>query len=84
MVGDHDARVSLSSRRAPRTPAPPSVRLHPPVEWVDPEELQLPLWRRILSAVELGLLILVLGVLLTVAIGISLVLAFFLLEFLVG
>lgn len=76
--------MSVLSRRAPRRPAPPSVRLHEPVPWVDPAELALPLWRRVLSAVELGLLIVALGVALTVTAGLTLLGGFFLLELLVG
>jgi hypothetical protein len=76
--------MKLPSRRAPRRPAPPSERLHPPVEWTTPEALALPWWRRTLSLVDLGILVVVLGVLLTIAIGITLLLAFFLLDYLVG
>ena len=72
------------TRRAPRRPAPPSVRLHPDVPWVDPKEVALPLWRRVLAAVELGVFVVVLGVMLTIGIGVALVLAFFALELLVG
>ena len=76
--------MKLTSRRAPHRPAPPSERLHPPVEWTTPDELALPLWRRMLSLVELGVFVVVLGVLLTVGIGATLVMAFFLLDFLIG
>lgn len=72
------------TRRAPRRPAPPSVRLYPDVPWVAPEEVALPWWRRVLSAIELGIMVVVLGVLLTIGIGVTLILAFFALELLVG
>lgn len=82
--GDHDAREHVLSRRASRRPAPPSVRIADPVPWGDPDDVAVPLWRKVLSAVELGLLIVVLGVLLTVAFGLALLGLFFLLDWIVG
>lgn len=70
-------------RRRPR-PLPPSVRAYPEVPWVEPTELAPPLWRRVLSVVELGLLIVVLGVALTIAVGIVLLATFFLLDYLIS
>ncbi|QGG93983.1 hypothetical protein [Actinomarinicola tropica] len=74
----------MISRRASRQPAPPSVRIVDPVPWVDPEDVAVPLWRKVLSAIELGLLLVVLGILLTVAFGISLLGLFFLLDWIVS
>jgi hypothetical protein len=70
--------------RAERRPAPPSVRLYDDVEWAEPHDVAVPLWRRVLSAVELVVLVLLLGAALTVATGVVLVVAFFLLDMLVG
>lgn len=80
----HDARVIARSRRASRRPAPPSVRLYDEVEWTEPAAVSLPLWRRVLSGVELAILVVVLGIALTIATGVVLVVAFFLLDMLVG
>lgn len=71
-------------RRRGLRPAPPSVRLYDDVEWTDPAELAIPLWRRVLSGVELSILVVVLGVALTVGIGIMLIVAFFLVDTLVS
>jgi hypothetical protein len=70
-------------RRGPR-PLPPSVPVHAPVPWVDPADTAPPPWRRLLSGVELGLLTFVLGIVVAVCVGILLVGAFFLVDFLIS
>lgn len=70
-------------RRRPR-PLPPSVRAYPDVPWVAPDELAPPLWRRTLSVVELAVLIVVLGIVLTIAFGVVLLASFFLLDYLIS
>lgn len=70
-------------RRGPR-PLPPSVPAHEPVPWLDPAETVPPLWRRLLSGVELGALTFVLGIALAISVGILLVGAFFLVDFLIS
>lgn len=76
--------MNATVRRRRRRPAPPSVRLHPDVAWTDPSEVAPSIGRRIVSAVELVLLVTVLGVLLTAGIGVTLLMAFFAIDFLVG
>ncbi len=71
-------------RRARRRPAPPSVRLYDDVPWTEPSEVAVPFWRRTLSGIELVVLVVVLGIALTIATGIVLVVTFFLLDMLVG
>jgi hypothetical protein len=75
--------VIARSRRA-RRPAPPSIRLYDDIEWTDPSEVSPPVWRRALSGAELVVMVVVLGVALTIATGVVLVIAFFLLDMLVG
>lgn len=70
--------------RASRRPAPPSVRVYDDVEWAEPQDVALPFWRRLLSAIELAGVVVVLGIALTIAAGVVLVVAFFLLDMLVG
>jgi hypothetical protein len=65
-------------------PLPPSVPVHEPVPWVDPHETAPPLWRRLLSTVELAGLVALLGVVLAIATGIVLVGSFFLVDFLIS
>lgn len=74
----------ITIRRRALRPAPPSVRVYDEVEWADPAEVAVPLWRRLLSAIELTVLVVVLGVALTITIGIGLVVLFFLLDMLVS
>jgi hypothetical protein len=80
----HDARMISRFGRAERRPAPPSVRLYDDVDWAEPHDVAVPLWRRVLSAVELVLMVVLLGVAITIATGVVLVVAFFLLDMVVG
>ena len=73
-----------SRGRDPRRPAPPSVPLYEDVAWSEPHEVALPLWRKVLSGAELVALVALLGVALTLAVGVVLVVAFFLVDMLVG
>lgn len=70
-------------RRRP-APLPPSVRVYPEVPWVDPSQTAPPWWRRVLSAAELLVLVLVLGVVLTLAIGVVFVASFFAFDLLIS
>lgn len=65
-------------------PLPPSVPAHAPVPWVDPADAAPPLWRRLLSVVELGIVTVVLGVVLAATVGIVLLGGFFLIDFLIS
>lgn len=60
------------------------MRLYDDVPWTDPAEVAVPLWRRLLSLVELSVLVVVLGVALTIGIGIMLVVMFFLVDMVVS
>lgn len=70
-------------RRRP-VPLPPSERIYPDVAWVDPAATAPPWWRRALSAVELAVLVVALGVVLTIAIGIVLLASFFAFDYLIS
>lgn len=65
-------------------PLPPSVPVYPRPAWVDPHETAPPLWRRLLSAVELAGLVVILGVVLAAATGILLLGTFFAIDFLIS
>ena len=70
-------------RRRPR-PLPPSERVYPDVAWVDPAEVAPPMWRRALSATELVVMVAILGVALTIAVGLVLLASFFALDYLIS
>jgi hypothetical protein len=74
--------MSLYRRRF--KPLPESVSAHPPIAWVEPSQTAPPIWRRLLSVIELGVLVLILGVVLAAAIGIVLVGAFFLVDLIIS
>lgn len=60
------------------------MRIADPVPWVDPDQVKPPLWRKILSAIELGVLVTILGVVLTAAFGVGLLGLFFLMDWIVS
>ncbi|MFA5566532.1 MAG: hypothetical protein WC184_10960 [Acidimicrobiia bacterium] len=71
------------SNKAPK-PAPPSVRVRKEVPWEDPDAVR-PTWlQRGASGVMLLILVVILGIMLTVAIGILLIMAFFLADYIIG
>lgn len=70
-------------RRRP-APLPPSERVYPDVPWVNPSDVVPPMWRRVLSAVELVVLVLILGVVLTIAIGLVALASFFAFDLLIS
>lgn len=70
-------------RRRP-VPLPPSERIYPDVPWVDPAAVAAPWWRRALSAVELTALVVILGLLLTLVVGLVLLTSFFLFDYLIS
>jgi hypothetical protein len=69
--------------RGPR-PLPHSVPAHDPVPWLEPAETAPPAWRRLLSGAELGVLVVILGVVVAISVGLVLLGAFFLLDFLIS
>ncbi len=70
-------------RRRP-VPLPPSERIYPDVPWVEPAAVATPWWRRALSAVELTVLVIILGLVLTLAVGVTLLGSFFLFDYLIS
>lgn len=70
-------------RRGPE-PLPPSEPAHPEVPWVEPSEVAPPLWRRVLSVIELTILVGILGVLTAVAIGAFLAGSFLFVDYLIS
>ena len=73
----------MIGRRGQR-PAPTSVPLHRPPEWVEPAELDPPWWQRGLSAFGLAVLLVVLGIALAMSIGLILLAGFFLIDYLIS
>jgi hypothetical protein len=74
--------VTILRRRA--RPLPPSEPAYDEIPWVDPGEAAPPWWRRVLSGTELGALVLILGVVLTIVIAVVLAASFFLLDYLIS
>lgn len=65
-------------------PAPPSVRVRSDVPWQDPADVR-PTWiQRGASGVMLLVLVIILGIILTIGIGIVLIMAFFLADYIIG
>jgi hypothetical protein len=74
--------MSLLQRK--RKPMPPSVKVYEDPPWVEPAELAPRWWQRIASGTSLVGLVVVLGVILAVMTGIVLLLAFFVLDFVIS
>jgi hypothetical protein len=74
--------VSVIRRRA--RPLPPSEPLFDEVDWVEPDLLAPPWWRRALSIVGLAALVVVLGILLAIAIALVMVGSFFFVDYLIS
>jgi hypothetical protein len=70
-------------RREPK-PLPPSEPIYPEVPWADPSEVAPPLWRRMLSIVELSVLVVILGVLSALAFGAILAGSFLVVDYLIS